>query len=357
MRFTETASHSGAALSLILHAPIEPKAMKQDRAVATYGQWAGLGQPFGQKVPKICVFLKCLHFSPLICNYFALCNKLYYVARNDCWKAMRSDQSLTAILDAAERTGKLNLRIEEIRAALPNTSPEALRQSLDRQRRRGRIVRPSRGSGHWLIVPLQYAAIGAPPLESWLHHYLSKTLKIPYYVALLSGAEVYGASPYAVTVTQVMVAERRRPIQVGRHRIVFHTRLSVEHMPTRWHETPDGRFLVSSPEMTAIDLVQREEIVGGISRIREALRGLWSLCTPSGLIEALDAAESTPVAQRLGALLAMDGQTELAASVLRWLNHRPTRPVPLESHLHAKASHKDPNFKVRIPDHLQGAGT
>ncbi|MHB1642729.1 MAG: hypothetical protein ACYDD9_06455 [Acidithiobacillus sp.] len=34
------------------------------------------------------------------------------------------------MLDAAERTGKLNLRSEEIRAALPGVTPTALRQAI-----------------------------------------------------------------------------------------------------------------------------------------------------------------------------------------------------------------------------------
>jgi len=123
---------------------------------------------------------------------------------------------LSAILDSAERAGKLNLRTEDIRAALPDVSAEALRQALYRQQQRGRLIRLSRGSGHWLIVPLQHAASGAPPLETWLDRYLSKTLGIPYYVALLSAAETYGASPYAVMATQVMVPQHRLSITVDR---------------------------------------------------------------------------------------------------------------------------------------------
>lgn len=186
--------------------------------------------------------------------------------------------------------------MEEIRAALPDLSPEALRQSLDRQRRNGRIIRVSRGSGRWIIIPLQHSATGVPPLEIWLDRYFRKTLQIPYYVSLLSAPEVYGASPYAIMVTQVMVTERRRPLHAGRHDIVFHIRRDIERMPTRWRETPDGRFRVSTPELTAIDLLQREAFVGGMARVREVLSRLWPLFTRNGLVEALDAADSAPSA-------------------------------------------------------------
>jgi predicted transcriptional regulator of viral defense system len=271
-----------------------------------------------------------------------------------------STHSLPTLLDATERAGKLNLRMEDIQAALPEASPQALRQALLRQQRRGRLARLSRGSGHWLIVPLQHAAAGAPPLETWLDRYMGKTLGIPYYVALLSAAEIHGASPYAVMVAQVMVAERRRSITVGRHELVFHTRARIEQMPTHWHETPEGRFKVSTPELTALDLVQREAMLGGMARVREVLRGLWLGCTRPGLMQALDAMQSVPLAQRLGALLILDDQADLAGSVGGWLRDRSMRAVSLESNVlagNAALSHLDADFKVWIPADLQRAST
>lgn len=271
---------------------------------------------------------------------------------------MAAPSPLTAVLDTAERSGKLNLRTDDIRRALPRVGEEALRQALHRQQRRGRLIRLSRGSGHWLIVPLQYAAAGAPPLETWLDRYMSETLGIPYYVALLSAAETYGASPYAVMVTQVMVPERRRPITVGRHEVVFHTRSRIDHTPTGWHETPDGRFKVSTAELTALELVQRETAAGGMARVREVLRALWSSCAPRGLSEALEALQEVPTAQRLGVLLALDGQDALASRVRKWLRDKPLRIVPLEGGQTPDTSSKvDADFKVRLPADLHSASS
>lgn len=269
---------------------------------------------------------------------------------------MSAPSPLSAVLDAAERSGMLNLRTDDIRAALPGVGAQALRQALLRQQRRGRLIRLSRGSDHWLIVPLQYAAAGAPPLEIWLDRYLGKTLGIPYYVAMLSAAEIHGASPYGVMVTQVMVAERRRPITVGRHRVVFHTCARIEHMPTRWHETPDGRFRVATPELTALDLVRREALVGGVARVREVVHGLWNACTPQGLLQALEALQEDPTAQRLGTLLNLDGQDTLASSVAEWLRGRQVRIVSLEGGRMPESSTEiDVLFKVRFAPDLGGA--
>jgi predicted transcriptional regulator of viral defense system len=271
---------------------------------------------------------------------------------------MITHSPLSTILDDAERSGKLNLSTQDIRAALPHLSAEALRQALHRQQRRGRLIRLSRGSDHWLIVPLQYAIAGAPPLEVWLDRYMCKTLGVPYYVSLLSAAEIYGASPYAVMRTQVMVPERRLPISVGRHDVIFLTRTKTESMPMRWHETPDGRFKVGTPELTALELVERAALIGGIARVREVLRDLWAPCTSEGMVEAMDALQGIPTTQRLGALLALDGQNDLASKVAAWLRDKPQRLVPLErGQAQATPPVADASFKVYLPANLESANT
>jgi hypothetical protein len=262
---------------------------------------------------------------------------------------MTAYSPLAAVIDAAERAGKLNLRLTDIHAALPNTSLAALKQALYRQQQRGRLVKLSRGSEHWLIVPLQHACAGAPPIEAWLDQYMRKTLGIPYYVALLSAAEAYGASPYGVMVTQVMVPERRRPIMVGRHEVVFYTRARVRCMPTRWHETVQGRFKIGTPELTALELIERMVAVGGMARVRDVLRALWPSCTTEGLVQALDALQEVPTAQRVGALLLFERYESLASLVGQWLRNKPMRVIPLDPGQVSDTSHDVHElFKVRL---------
>lgn len=265
---------------------------------------------------------------------------------------------LTDLLDAAERRGKLNLRTSDIAQAMPGVSAEALRQALHRQQRKGRIVRVSRGSEHWVIVPLQDASAGAPPLETWLDAYLSKTLGVPYYVGLLSAAEVYGASPQAVMITQVMAPKSRRPLQVGRHRLVFLKSTRIAEMPTRWHETPHGRFKVSTPELTALDLVSRQQVTGGIARVAEVLQSLAPEMTADGLTAALNAAQETPAAQRLGVFLSQLDQPLLTNLVADWLGNKRTRRIPLAIGGDEQcASTLDRRFKVNVPSARQPANT
>lgn len=263
---------------------------------------------------------------------------------------------LANLLDASERSGKFNLRSADIAKALPGISAEALRQALRRQQRKGRIARTSRGSKHWVIVPLQDAFAGAPPLETWLDAYLSKTLGLPYYVGLLSAAEVYGASPQAVMVTQVIASKTRLPVQVGRHRLVFFKSSRIAELPTRWHSTPHGRYKVSTPELTALDLVARQHVVGGITRVTEVLQSLAPEMTTEGLCTALNSASEPPTAQRLGVLLSQLGQLQLAEVLANWLDNKRTRRIPLTPGFDVPLeSILDTRFKVNVPAALQPA--
>jgi predicted transcriptional regulator of viral defense system len=261
---------------------------------------------------------------------------------------------ISTVLDAEERAGRLTLTTEQIAKLLPGVSPDALRQTLYRQQVRGRLARLSRGAGQWLIVPLMHTESGAPPLEAWLHRYMSAALEVPYYVGLLSAAETYGIAPQAVTVTQVMVPTQRRPVTVGRQRLVFHTRTNIAAMPTQWHETPEGRFRVSTPELTMLDLVRRQDLVGGLVRVREVIRGLAALVRAEGLATALEVCKDVPPAQRLGAILAIEG-SGLADAVATWLNGKPKRTVSLATGLKG-ALELDPVFRVLRPAHLADSG-
>lgn len=262
---------------------------------------------------------------------------------------------LSTILDDAERSGRLMLTDAQLAASLPGTSPEALRQALHRQQRRGRIARIARGTGQWVIVPLMHAQSGAPPPETWLHRFLANALKVPYYVGLLSAAEAYGVAPYAPSVIQILVAKQRRPIVVGRQRLTFHTHARIADMPTRWHETPDGRYLVSTPELTMLDLLRRQELAGGAIRVAEIVEGLSAHAHPEGLTAALIAAGDIPNAQRLGALLSRHS-SELADTVALFLKGRTLRHVALAPGRNEQIV-ENTRFRVLLPERLGKSNT
>src|SRR5260370_36084077 len=83
---------------------------------------------------------------------------------------------LSTVIDDAERAGRLTLTTAQIAELLPGVSPDALRQALLRQQRRGRLTRCARGAGQGRLVPLMHAGAGAPPIETWLPRLVTTTL-------------------------------------------------------------------------------------------------------------------------------------------------------------------------------------
>lgn len=259
--------------------------------------------------------------------------------------------NFAAFFDDAERRGQLNVHLDEIRGNFPAMSEVATRHALMRLSRRGRVVQASKGSGHWLIVPLQHADFGAPPVEAWLDAYLSRSLKLPYYVAMLSAAELHGSSPYAVMVTQLMVPRPRRRVALGRIVLDFHVRSNIPEVPTQWAETANGRMRVSTPEMTACDLIERQAQVGGVGRLRATFEGLQPAFSMRGMRQLIEAKLPTPTLQRLGALLSENRNSKLAELVGRHLTGRPqVRLIPLEKGAAVGTEgHTDHAFKVWTP--------
>jgi hypothetical protein len=192
---------------------------------------------------------------------------------------------------------------------------------------------------------------------------MDKALQEPYYVGFASAADAHGASPYAMMVTQVVVGKPRRPLTVGRHALQFIVRKDPSAVPTQWHESASGRFLVSTPEATALELVSRQDLMGGAGRVLETLRGLAPALTVDGLYRAFEAIGGIPSIQRLGALLQLVEQGSMPVEVIAdWLRSekRPKqqwRQVPLTPAPPANDDYLDRTFKVRIPTDFHTANT
>ena len=129
-----------------------------------------------------------------------------------------------------------------------------------------------------------------------------KHLGEPYYVALLSAAELHGAAHQRPQRFQVMVAKNRRPIECGEVRVQFVARQDLERTPVMERNTPRGRMRVSSPEATALELVGYADQCGGLDNVASVLSRARRDAERRKLLEA---ARLCPIvwSQRLGYLL------------------------------------------------------
>jgi predicted transcriptional regulator of viral defense system len=150
----------------------------------------------------------------------------------------------------------------------------------------------------------------------------------PYYVALLSAAELYGAAHHRPQSFQVMVKTNRRPIHCGKVQVEFVARKDLGHMPTGERNTPRGVLRAASPETTALELVAYADRCGGLDNVASVLAELAETLDPHKLVAA---AALCPIAwaQRLGYLLDVGEHQALADALVPYVQERAHVVAPL----------------------------
>lgn len=215
-------------------------------------------------------------------------------------------------------------------AAMTGRDPNrvATKAALARLSKTGRITSLVRHPSTWLIVPAEHQHYGAPPVTWWIDDFIRPT-DPHYYVALLSAARHWGSSHYAQQITQVMVARARRPIEVGRLRVVFTHKTALARTPTVTVTTSVAPYRVSTPEATLLDLIRHCKNVGGLEAIARVAKDFDSAISVNGLRQALDGLGQAAAAQRLGFVLDALG-SRLVGTVDAWLTGRNYRREQLE---------------------------
>jgi len=205
-------------------------------------------------------------------------------------------------------------------------SPGAVKKALQRLARRGRVVKVK--DYFYVIVPLEYAAAGAPP-ASWFIHDLMAAMGLPYYVGLLSAAAQYGASHQQPQEFQVVTERSVRPLAVGRMRIRFFASKYVRQAAVMEVKTPTGTMRASTPEATAVDLVRFAKAAGHLDHVALILAELAHRLDPKRLAAAVRAVGDMPNAQRLGFILDLIDKRRLTGPTHAWIERQQPRAVRL----------------------------
>lgn len=198
----------------------------------------------------------------------------------------------------------------------------AFLDAAERLQRRKALLNPRRGI--YVAVPPQFASWGAPP-PSWYIDALMRHERQPYYVGLLKAAELHGATHQAVMEFQVVTAKRLTKIKAGRNLIAFYYRKDMAAVESGIEErkTETGAMKISTPALTALDLLRYPQATGGIDNIATLLTDLAEKINPAQLA-TLSAATEKPVVQRLGYLLKWLGHGDIAEPMRVTLQARGT---------------------------------
>jgi predicted transcriptional regulator of viral defense system len=230
--------------------------------------------------------------------------------------------SFAAYVEELASSGNTSFTREDAMQAL-GVSHGAFLDAAARLKRRGHIFAPRRG--FYVITPTRYLKWGAPP-PSWYIDAMMKDAKRPYYVALLKAAELHGASHQAVMEFQVVTDRQWKPIRAGRSKLAFYFRKdmeSIEHAVEQ-RKTDTGSMRLSSPALTALDLMRYPHASGGIDHTASVLNELAPAIDPAQLMALLPKFERS-VVQRLGYILDRLGHNEIASDLAM---HLQTANVP-----------------------------
>lgn len=201
----------------------------------------------------------------------------------------------------------------------------ATQTALRRLKEQGRVVSPRRG--FYVVVPPEYRAAGSPP-ASWFIDDLMRYLGQPYYVGLLSAAAIHGAAHQQPMVFQVVTNKPTREMRAGKVAVRFSMSSLVEQLPVMEQQTETGTMRVATPETCAFDLVRYPAGSGHLSNAATVLSELAERLDARALVSIAPLVR-LPDVQRLGFLLDVVGQGEVASPLAEWLAGQEPRAVPL----------------------------
>ncbi len=215
---------------------------------------------------------------------------------------MNTASSIKEWIIKLQQNGKLYFSMEQVADAFPDLKATGIRSALTRLSAKNSII--SVWKGFYVIVPISYTAKGILPPVMYIDH-LMKYIQRPYYVGLLNAAAFYGAALQQPQVFSVVIQHPTlRDNNKKNVRLQFVARRNfppVELLETR--KTQTGYVTISSPALTAADIIQYEKEIGGLNRACTVLNDLIEVLdfrnTPDAFFEIV----STATIQRLGYLL------------------------------------------------------
>ncbi len=235
--------------------------------------------------------------------------------------------TLAAYVEDLASSGRISFTREDAMEAL-GVSHGAFLDAAARLKRRSHVLAPRRG--FYVITPTRYLKWGAPP-PSWYIDSMMKDACRPYYVALLKAAEFHGAAHQAVMEFQVVSDRQWKPIRAGRSKLAFYYRKDMESIEQgiEQRKTDTGSMRMSSPALTALDLVRYPHASGGIGHAASVLNELAAQIDPKWL-DVLASKFERSVVQRLGYILDYLGEEKLAACLEKHLHNGHAPWVELE---------------------------
>ncbi|MBU6375024.1 MAG: hypothetical protein KGQ59_03440 [Bdellovibrionales bacterium] len=205
-------------------------------------------------------------------------------------------------------------------------SPIAFKRAADRLQTKHKLLRVQPG----IVVPIppEYRDRGAPPIV-WFIDAIMRSRKTDYCVGLLSAATFHGATHQAVQTFQVLTANRIKPIKAGNEIISTIHKSDLSKFPYQQAQTDTGYFRLSTPEVTAFDILKFHKQSGGYLHIPTVLKELSESLNAKKIVQVSEIEPDISNSQRLGYLLSWLGFEKLVEPLKNRLEQQSLRMVPL----------------------------
>lgn len=206
---------------------------------------------------------------------------------------------LEEYIDSVRAKGRYAFTLEELKDKLEATD-KAILQSLYRLKVKNKIVQIRKG--FYTILPAEYARYGVIPSNMYLDD-MMVSLNKNYYLGLISAAAIHGAS-HQQTMETFVITEKPalRDIKNKKLKINFLVKNEWNKEDIKKVKTDAGYINVSSPELTALDLLYYVEKLG-MNRVITILNELVEVIKPSVLTKVAKSYSQIAAVQRLGYLL------------------------------------------------------
>ena len=239
--------------------------------------------------------------------------------------------------------------IEDVRETGMYSSEQILQNELYRLCSNKTIASVYRG--FYVIIPVQYVLRGSVPATYYIDQlmaYLSK----PYYVCMLSAAELLGAAHQRPQQFSVMTTFPKRRVISTRNVIIdwfYREGLPEDALITKNTET--GTIRISNPLLTAADLVQYQQHVGGLSLVATILEELSEQINIKSQFASLASFVKKVTWQRLGYILEhVVEENELADELYEQIRNLPgsLMYMPFSTSAEDNTSERNSRWKIKI---------
>ncbi|MFO8147328.1 MAG: type IV toxin-antitoxin system AbiEi family antitoxin [Gillisia sp.] len=251
-------------------------------------------------------------------------------------------------LTKVQSEGRYTISLEELRGKF-NVSEKALLQNIFRLKSKKQLAQVRKE--FYVIIPPQYLNRGMIPPTLFIDD-MMKHLDKEYYVGLLSAAALHGASHQQPMEFQVITKKPAlRKIKTQKLLISFFTKKYWDKEQITEKKSEAGYFNVSTPEMTAFDLVYYNKKVGGLNRIIPILEDLSEEIKPSLLTKTARSQNSSTI-QRVGYLLDAMGYETLSNSLFKEIEKKNVKEIPLSLSHNNRDGDVDKRWKLIINTEL-----